>query len=127
MEPDTLSPTNRGGRQKPYVGSGPAPNPLTLQEIVRRIAEVAAPEKILIFGSAARGEMGPNSDIDLLVVKSGPFHRGRLAEEIYMRLYGVGQAVDIVIVTPEELQRYRNSHAVVVGPAGREGRLLYAA
>ena len=42
----------------------------TLQEIIRRIVQVAQPQKIILFGSAARGEMGPNSDVDLLVVKS---------------------------------------------------------
>jgi uncharacterized protein len=62
-----------------------------LSEIIRRIVKVAAPEKIILFGSAARGEMGPNSDVDLLVIKRGRFHRGRLTEKIYMNLFGVGQ------------------------------------
>ena len=51
-----------------------------LSEIIRRIVKVAAPEKIILFGSAARGEMGPNSDADLLVVKGGKYNRSRLAE-----------------------------------------------
>jgi predicted nucleotidyltransferase len=46
----------------------------TLQEIIRRIVEVAQPEQIILFGSAARGQMGPNSDVDLLVVKRGDFN-----------------------------------------------------
>ena len=62
-----------------------------LSEIIRRIVKVAAPEKIILFGSAARGEIGPNSDVDLLVIKRGRFHRGRLTEKIYMNLFGVGQ------------------------------------
>lgn len=107
--------------------NGRSPDPEKLQEIVRRIVEVAAPEQIFLFGSAARGEMGPNSDVDLLVVKGGSYHRGELCEEIYVRLHGVGQAVDVVIVTPDEVERYRDSIAVVVGPAVREGHLLYAA
>jgi predicted nucleotidyltransferase len=49
-----------------------------LDDIVRRIVEVAAPEKIILFGSAARGELGPNSDIDLLVIKGGEYDRGVL-------------------------------------------------
>jgi predicted nucleotidyltransferase len=53
----------------------------TLDDIIRRIVEVAHPEKILLFGSAARGEMGPNSDVDLLVIKSGA-HRLDLAGQI---------------------------------------------
>jgi uncharacterized protein len=53
----------------------------TLDDIIRRIVEVAHPEKIILFGSAARGEMGPNSDVDLLVIKSGA-HRLDLAGQI---------------------------------------------
>ncbi len=43
-----------------------------LGEIIRRVVKVAQPEKIILFGSAARGEMRPNSDVDLLVVKPEP-------------------------------------------------------
>ncbi len=43
----------------------------TLAEIVRRVVEIAQPEKIILFGSAARGDMGPNSDVDLLISKEG--------------------------------------------------------
>jgi len=100
---------------------------IKLNEIIRRIVEVANPDKIILFGSAARGQMGPNSDLDLLVVKSGDFHRGRLIEEIYMNLFGVGQAVDIIVVTPEDIERYKDSFAVVIYPALREGKVVYAA
>ena len=44
-----------------------------LEEIVRRIVEVAGPERIILFGSAARGHVGPNSDVDLLVIKGGQY------------------------------------------------------
>jgi predicted nucleotidyltransferase len=97
-----------------------------LDEVIQRIVEVAQPEKIILFGSAARGEMGPNSDVDLLVVKSGVVHRGRLAEAIYMNLFGVGQAVDVVVVTPEDIERYKDSIALVIRPALREGKVVYA-
>ncbi len=95
-----------------------------LDEIIRRIVEVAQPEKIM-FGSAVRGEMGPNSDVDLLVVKSG-VHRRRLSQDIYMNLFGVGQAVDVVVVTPEDIERYKDSFALVIEPALREGKVIYA-
>ena len=97
----------------------------TLQEIIRRIVEIAQPEKIILFGSAARGEMGPHSDVDLLVIKRGEFHQGRLTGEIYMNLFGVGQAVDVILVTPEEMERYRHAHCLVIAPALREGRVVY--
>jgi predicted nucleotidyltransferase len=98
----------------------------TLDDIIRRIVEVAQPEKIILFGSAARGEMGPNSDVDLLVIKSGA-HRLDLTGQIYRNMHGVGEAVDIIVVTPEDVERYRNSHALVIAPALREGRVVYVA
>jgi len=99
----------------------------TLQEIIRRIVQVAQPEKIILFGSAVRGEMGRNSDVDLLVIKRGEFHQGHLTGEIYMNLHGVGQAVDVILVTPEQVEQYRNSHCLVIAPALKEGKEVYHA
>jgi len=98
-----------------------------LREIVRRVVEVAQPERIILFGSAARGEMGPNSDVDLLVVKPGKFHQGHLTGEIYMNLHGVGLPVDIILVTPEQVEKYAQTHFLVIAPALREGREVYRA
>ena len=97
-----------------------------LDEIIRRVVEVAEPEKIVLFGSAARGEMGPHSDVDLLIVKAGADALD-LMSRIYRRLRGVGAAVDAIVVSPEDVERYRNSHALVIKPALREGRVVYEA
>ncbi len=97
-----------------------------LREIVRRIVEVAHPEKIVLFGSAARGTSGEDSDVDLLVVKRGA-HRRKLAQEIYVKLVGVGRAVDVVVVTPEDIERFGDSPALVIEPALREGKVIYGA
>lgn len=98
-----------------------------LDTIIERIVEVADPERIILFGSAARGEAGPHSDLDLLVVKEGDFDRRKLVGDIYMNLIGVGQAVDVVIVTPEEVEEYGDSHALVISPALTDGREVYHA
>ena len=108
--------------QQKSSGKVPA---VVLKEIVRRIVEVAQPDKIILFGSAARGEMGPNSDVDLLVIVSGIPHRGKLTEAIYMNLIGVGQAVDVIVAVPEDIERYRDSIGPVIGPALREGEIIY--
>ncbi len=105
--------------------AGKSVNQEVLEDIVRRVVETAQPEKIILFGSAARGEMGPNSDVDLLVVKRGKFDQGRLTEDIYQSLYGVGQPVDVIIVTPEQVEQYRETHWLVIAPALREGREVY--
>ena len=98
----------------------------TLDEIVRRIVEVAQPEKIILFGSAARGEMGPHSDLDFLIIKSGA-HRRRLSVEIRRSLYGVGASLDLVVATPEDIERYKDSFALIFKPALQEGLVLYDA
>lgn len=97
-----------------------------LDEVIRRIVQVADPDKIILFGSAARGEIDPNSDLDVLVIKSG-VHRRRLAQAIYRHLLGVGHAVDVVVVTPEDVDRYRDSIGLVIEPALREGKTVYVA
>ncbi len=96
-----------------------------LEKIIQRIVETASPEKIILFGSAARGDINPNSDIDLLVVKSN-VHRRKLAQKIYRNLFGVDQAVDVIVATPEDIERYRDSFALVIEPALREGKVIYA-
>ena len=97
-----------------------------LDDIIRRIVEVAQPEKIILFGSAARGEMNRHSDVDLLVVKDGgdPW---TVMGDIYGNLRGAGAAVDAIVVTPAQVERYKDSHALVIKPALREGRIVYEA
>lgn len=99
-------------------------NQKTLNEIIRRVVEVAAPERIILFGSAARGEMDRHSDVDLLVVKDAPDLR-QLTARVYRNLYGVNAAVDIVMVTPHDVERYKDSHALVIKPALQEGTVMY--
>src|SRR5260370_42690564 len=101
-------------------------DPAILADIVKGVVRAAKPEKIVLFGSAARDEMGPDSDIDLLVIKRGKFNRHRVTVAIYDHLSGEA-AVDVVVVTPEEVERYRDTHCLVICPALREGTVIYAA
>lgn len=96
-----------------------------IDEMVRRIVSQFHPEKIILFGSHARGEAGPDSDVDLLVVMQpqGP-KRERLVE-IYGLLAGVGISKDVIIATPEELELYRDAPGTVIQIACREGKVLY--
>lgn len=98
----------------------------TLDDIINRIVEVAEPEKIVLFGSAARGEMDRHSDVDLLVVQDCESRRD-LSARIRQNLYGVRAAVDVVVVTPKDVERYKDSHALVIKPALREGKVVYEA
>lgn len=97
-----------------------------LSEVIRRIVAVAQPQRIILFGSVARGEGGPDSDLDLLVVKTG-VHRRRLAQQIYRSLFGIPVPVDVIVVTPEDVRAFRGKVGTVIDPALREGREVYAA
>src|SRR5262245_41831225 len=89
------------------------PDPVVLADIVSRIVQAASPEQIVLFGSAARGTMGPNSDYDFLVIKKGKFNHNRVATAIYRNMSGEA-AVDVVVATPEEVERYRDTHCLVI-------------
>ena len=102
------------------------PAPELLDEIVRRTVAVAHPERIILFGSGARGEMGPNSDVDLLVVKANADRRAT-ARAIRRALVGLGVPKDIVVVTPEDIQWHKDDRGLVIYPALRDGKILYAA
>lgn len=98
-----------------------------IDEVVRRVVAAADPERIILFGSAARGELGRNSDIDLLVVKAGDYAKREVSHRIRQSLRGLEEAFDVVIATPEEIERYGDCFALVYYAALREGRELYAA
>ena len=102
------------------------PDPAIIAVVIQQVVEAAHPEKIVLFGSAARGTMGPDSDLDLLVIKGGKFNRDRVTRDVYRKLSGeIG--VDVVIVTPEEVERYRDTRCLVIYPALREGKVVYEA
>ena len=107
-------------------GDGGALDPRVLDAIVRRVVEVARPERIILFGSAARGDMTRHSDVDLLVIANVEDRLGAMGR-IHRRLRGEHAAVDVVVVTPAEVVRYRNSHASIIKPAMQEGRIVYEA
>ena len=89
----------------------------SLNEIVNRIIRTAQPRKIILFGSAARGEMGPDSDLDLLIVVPSTEHRRKTAQKIYRNLIGVGLAADIIVVTEEDVERFKDNIGMVIRTA----------
>ncbi|HIJ64941.1 MAG TPA: nucleotidyltransferase domain-containing protein [Candidatus Hydrogenedentes bacterium] len=96
-------------------------------DLVDRIVAAVHPERIIVFGSSARGEAGRYSDIDLLVVAPEGAHRRKTAQAIYRALLGSGLHVDVAVATPSDLEKYRDSPVLVYRQALREGKELYAA
>ena len=92
--------------------------------IVERVVEIAQPQKIILFGSAARGDMRERSDIDLLIIKDGA-DKWDCESRIRSGLAGVGKPVDVIVASTATIERYKHSHALVYKPALREGKILY--
>lgn len=99
----------------------------TLNELVRRIVETVHPRRILLFGSAARGKMGPNSDLDILVVMPDGIHRRHTAQTLYRYLPAIGIGKDIIVVTESDVRDYGGNPSLVLYPALREGKEVYLA
>jgi predicted nucleotidyltransferase len=96
-----------------------------IAEMVRRIATRFQPHKIILFGSHARGEAGPHSDVDLLVVMPPHGSKRERAVEIYGLLAGMGLPKDVIVVTPEEFEAYSDAPGTVIRTARQEGKVLY--
>ncbi len=96
-----------------------------IEEMVRRIVSQFNPDKIILFGSHARGEAGPESDVDLLVVMPVEGSKRQKATDIDVALFGIDVPVDLIVVRPEELERYRHQIGSIFYPALREGKILY--
>lgn len=73
-----------------------------IDRLVGRIVEDVHPLRVLLVGSATRGELAAGSDIDLLVVIPDGTHRRRTAQHLYRRLHGIGIPVDILVATRPE-------------------------
>lgn len=96
-----------------------------VEEIARRRVERFSPEKIMLFGSRARGEARDDSDVDLLVLFSKVEDPRRRAVELYSAPAGCGLSKDIVVSTTERFELCKYVVNTVYWPAAREGRVLY--
>ena len=96
-----------------------------IEEMAQRLVEQFNPDKIVLFGSYARGDVGVDSDVDLLVVKPivGSKREARIAMRMAVR--GLGIAKDIVLATPEDIAKYQNVVGTVIRSALNEGKVLY--
>lgn len=104
-----------------------SPTPEQLNEVLHCIIPSIHPLRIILFGSAARGEMGPDSDIDLLVIIPDGSHRLHTMEELHRLFMELSFPVDVVVATPSDLLRRQNSLGYIYATALREGKELYAA
>ncbi|NPV07907.1 MAG: nucleotidyltransferase domain-containing protein [Anaerolineae bacterium] len=97
-----------------------------LREAVTRLVACLNPERIIIFGSQARSDAGPESDIDLLVVLRDEQSVGLAEDKAYRVLADLEVPVDVVAVNARFLETYGDLVGTVTRTALREGKVLYA-
>ena len=98
-----------------------------IEYLVQRIVEETEPLQIIIFGSAARGETGTDSDADILVVMPEGVHRRRTAQNLYRKIRGAKIPFDILVATPDDIEKHGDTVGLVYRTVLREGREVYAA
>jgi predicted nucleotidyltransferase len=94
--------------------------------MVRRIVSQFHPEQVILFGSHARGDAGPDSDVDLLVVMPVDGSKRAKQVEIRVALHNIPVPKDIIVTTPREFALRREIVGTIEEPAAREGKVLYA-
>ena len=99
----------------------------TLSEVVRRVLTVTKPEKIILFGSAATGQMTRDSDIDLLIVAPSPDNRHGESVALTDAIGDVRHAVDVRIISSERFEATKDIIGGIAYPAHKYGRTLYDA
>jgi predicted nucleotidyltransferase len=98
-----------------------------LQKIVRRMLEVSQPDRIILFGSAARGQMTADSDIDLLVLKSSPDEPRQESVRLRNALRGLGYPFDVMVMATERFEETKEIIGGLAYPANKYGRVIYEA
>ena len=97
----------------------------TLEEMVARIVAHFHPQRLILFGSHARGEAREDSDFDLLIIAPSSEPRWRRTVPVYRLLAGLGVPKDIVWWTPEEIAEWRDVKSHLIHRVLREGKVLY--
>ncbi len=104
-----------------------SPDTELVKELVRRIVESVQPLPVILFGSGARDEMGPNSELDVLVVMPDGCDCLAVVQTLHCRLSDLGIAKDIVVVQASDVERYGRNPYLIINSALSEGKELYHA
>ncbi len=100
-------------------------SPTLTSEIVTRILAVAQPQRIILFGSAATGQMTKDSDIDLLVLESAPQDPRQESVRIRQAVRGLGYPFDIMVMAVERFEESKDVIGGIAYPAHKYGRVIY--
>ena len=96
-----------------------------ISQMINCLVEQFSPQWIIPFGSHARGMADDKSDVDLLVITPFTGKRRDLLVEMDRALRGIGLALDLILLTPDEFERDREIPGTIARPASREEKILY--
>jgi predicted nucleotidyltransferase len=113
------------GSIMPRIRKTTAPE-TTIDRMVKRIVRKFQPEQVILFGSHARGEAGPDSDVDLLVVMDFEGSAFEMALEIRLAIPDRSVSVDVIVTRPVDFAWRKEVIGTIEWPAAREGKVLYA-
>ena len=102
-----------------------SPEEPTLRQIVQKLLGVGHPQKIILFGSQARGQASSESDYDLLVIEDSSIPRHHRAAPYRRALKDLGHPKDILVWTQSEIDDWKNVPNAFITTALREGQVLY--
>jgi predicted nucleotidyltransferase len=101
------------------------PDQNIINKIINSILQVVIPDKIILFGSQARGDARSDSDYDILVIKKNIEDELVLERALYRNMISIGVGVDIIVKTPEGVERAKDRFVSVVKEALQEGIVIY--
>lgn len=96
-----------------------------LEKAIEIIVQMSEPDKIILFGSRAKGNYKNESDYDICVLKKGLIHRRKLAKRIYRILYSVDAPFDVIVETPEKFDELKDNPFMVYREIARDGKVVY--
>jgi len=96
-----------------------------IKEIVERILAVTQPDRVILFGSAATGQMSRDSDIDLLVVEANPGNPRKESVRIDSSLSDLGYPFDVIVISTDWFEASKNVIGGIAYPAHKYGRVIY--
>jgi len=97
----------------------------TLRHLLDILIREIAPDRIILFGSRAKGDNEERSDYDICILKTGVAHRRNLAKQIYRLLYDIGVPVDVVVETPERFDQLKDNRFMIYKEIAKHGQVIY--
>jgi uncharacterized protein len=96
-----------------------------IDRIINAVLQVVVPDKIILFGSQARDQARPDSDYDILVIKSDIGNKLIVEQDIYEKIIGIDESIDILVRTPENIKNDKDKAGSFISRALKEGLVIY--